>query len=146
MYQRILVPVDGSKTACRGLREAIQLAQITKGRIRLVHVDDELQVDPRDDLDLQALDDEFSGVEPGAKLLSQCLHEVELSGVTGDVVLRKGIAGVVYQEIALEAKDWCADIIVLGTHARSGLPRFAFGSNGDEILHCSNVPVLQVKL
>src|SRR4051794_34680829 len=42
MYQRILVPVDGSPTSRRGLEEAIHLAQLTKGRLRLIHVVDEL--------------------------------------------------------------------------------------------------------
>ncbi|MES2531248.1 MAG: universal stress protein, partial [Pseudomonadota bacterium] len=42
MYQRILVPVDGSTTATRGLQEAIRLAALTGGRIRLLHVVDEL--------------------------------------------------------------------------------------------------------
>ena len=42
MYQRILVPVDGSPTSDRGLQEAIRLAQLTHGELRLIHVIDEL--------------------------------------------------------------------------------------------------------
>ena len=42
MYQRILVPVDGSATAERGLAEAMQLCKLTGGRLRLIHVVDEL--------------------------------------------------------------------------------------------------------
>lgn len=42
MYQRILVPIDGSPTAQRGLVEAIRLAKLTQGRLRLIHVIDEL--------------------------------------------------------------------------------------------------------
>ena len=38
MYQRILVPVDGSETAWRGLEEAIALATTLKSAIRLIHV------------------------------------------------------------------------------------------------------------
>jgi nucleotide-binding universal stress UspA family protein len=38
MYQRILVPVDGSATTMRGLAEAITLAQTLKARIGLIHV------------------------------------------------------------------------------------------------------------
>ncbi|SCK27973.1 Universal stress protein family protein [Variovorax sp. HW608] len=37
MYQRILVPVDGSPVSQHGLEEAIRLAQLTHGRLRLVH-------------------------------------------------------------------------------------------------------------
>ena len=42
MYQRILVPIDGSPTSDRGLDEAIALARITGGSIRLVNILDEL--------------------------------------------------------------------------------------------------------
>ena len=42
MYERILVPFDGSATAARGLAEAIELGQLTHARLRLIHVVDEL--------------------------------------------------------------------------------------------------------
>jgi len=42
MYQRILVPIDGSATAARGLAEAIALGRLTGARLQLVHVIDEL--------------------------------------------------------------------------------------------------------
>lgn len=42
MYDRILVPTDGSPTSEQGLTEAIAIARLTGGRIRLLHVLDEL--------------------------------------------------------------------------------------------------------
>ena len=42
MYRNILVPVDGSPTSLRGLREAIQIARLSGGRIKLLHVVDEV--------------------------------------------------------------------------------------------------------
>ena len=42
MYQRILVPIDGSPTSDQGLDEAIALARLTGGSIRLLNVLDEL--------------------------------------------------------------------------------------------------------
>ena len=44
MYDKILVPTDGSDTAAVGLAEAIKLARSQHGRIRLVHVVNELVV------------------------------------------------------------------------------------------------------
>ena len=38
MYQHILVPVDGSPPSDGGLEEAIKLARVTGGRVRLLHV------------------------------------------------------------------------------------------------------------
>ena len=42
MYQKILVPVDGSPTSQRGLDEAIALGKATGARLRLIHVVDEM--------------------------------------------------------------------------------------------------------
>ena len=42
MYQRILIPIDGSPTSERGLDEAIRLGRLTGARVRLIHVVDEL--------------------------------------------------------------------------------------------------------
>ena len=42
MYQRILVPVDGSPTSNAGLAEAIKLAKLTDARVRVLHVVDEM--------------------------------------------------------------------------------------------------------
>jgi len=41
MYQRILVPVDGSPTSQRGLAEAISVARLTGAAVRVMHVVDE---------------------------------------------------------------------------------------------------------
>lgn len=45
MYQRILVPVDSSPSSNRGLEEAIRVAELTDGRLRLIHVVDELSME-----------------------------------------------------------------------------------------------------
>ncbi len=42
IYQRILVPLDGSETSQLGLQEAIRVAQTTQGELRLFHVIDDL--------------------------------------------------------------------------------------------------------
>ena len=42
MYQRILVPIDGSAASEQGLNEAIRIAKAVHARLRLIHVVDEL--------------------------------------------------------------------------------------------------------
>ena len=42
MYQRILVPIDGSTPSIQGLDEAIKVAKLTGARLRLIHVVDAL--------------------------------------------------------------------------------------------------------
>lgn len=44
-----------------------------------------------------------------------------------------------------QAKDWPADLIVLGTHGRRGLTRLVMGSDAERVLRRSPVPVLMVR-
>ena len=45
MYQKILVPIDGSETSMRGLNEAIKLAKSQGSRLRLFHAVNEFVLD-----------------------------------------------------------------------------------------------------
>jgi len=44
-----------------------------------------------------------------------------------------------------QAKQWPADLIVMGTHGRRGLVRVAMGSDAEEVVRESPVPVLLVR-
>jgi nucleotide-binding universal stress UspA family protein len=44
-----------------------------------------------------------------------------------------------------QAKQWPADLIVLGTHGRRGLSRLAMGSDAELVVRQSSVPVLMVR-
>ena len=68
MYQRILVPFDGSPTSTRGLDEAIALARLTGARLRLLHLVDDLVY--------------ASGFETGAIYLSDVLPVMRQAGRT----------------------------------------------------------------
>ena len=50
-----------------------------------------------------------------------------------------------WQEIAAQASDWKADLIVVGTHGRRGLKRLVMGSDAELVLRHSPVPVLMVR-
>ena len=47
--------------------------------------------------------------------------------------------------IVADAKKWKADLIVLGTHGRRGIRRLVMGSDAEEIVRTSPVPVLLVR-
>jgi nucleotide-binding universal stress UspA family protein len=51
----------------------------------------------------------------------------------------------VADEIVKQAKEWLADLIVMGTHGRRGLERLAMGSDAELVLRLSPVPVLLVR-
>jgi len=146
MYQRILVPVDGSATSRRGLQEAIELAKAMKARLRLVHVVDELP---------PALGDPSYGVVSGditralkaggQAVLQDTQADMAGTGVPYDTMLLETFGGRVSDQVIRHADEWRPDLIVIGTHGRRGVGRALLGSDAEQILRMSTVPVLMVR-
>ena len=146
MYQRILVPVDGSSTSKRGLDEAIRIAKSTQGRLRLVHVIDELSFALAMDAYSGHAGD-WLGVlrENGAEILATAKATAQAAGVEAETVLHDNFSSKVHERVAAEAAQWPADLIVLGTHGRRGVGRLVMGSSAEYIVRYAAVPVLLVR-
>ena len=146
MYQRILVPIDGSPTAEQGLTEAIRLGTLTHARLRLIHIVDELSF---------ALAIDAYGVyagellellqKNGAEVLENGAARVRTAGLDVETTLYANLDRTVPQCILEEARDWRADLIVLGTHGRRGVRRLMLGSSAENVLRSAPVPVLLVR-
>jgi nucleotide-binding universal stress UspA family protein len=144
MYKKILVPVDGSETSRRGLDEAIQLARDNSAKIRLVHVVNTAVVaveypggSPMDDV--SNVRDNSEAVMKGAADI------VSRSGLTAETVILGTPINNTGELIVHQATEWPADIIVMGTHGRRGVPRVVLGSNAEYVLRHTSVPVLLVR-
>lgn len=146
MYSRILVPIDGSKTSNRGLAEAIRLAQLTGGRLRLVHVADVLSFTGYAGLGFSATPDVWGMLkEAGEGILNAGRATVQAAGLEVETQLREGLAERVCDGVIDEARKWRADLMVLGTHGRRGVGRLLLGSDAEQIVRSSPVPVLLVR-
>lgn len=146
MYQRILVPFDGSPTSDRGLEEAIQLALLTNGELRLVHmVDDLLYVTGFESYSVYASDILPLMRDAGEKILQAGKARVVKAGVRVDTVLLERIAPRLSDLVADQAEAWGADLIVIGTHGRRGVGRLLLGSDAEQIVRTARVPVLLVR-
>ncbi|HEX7439916.1 MAG TPA: universal stress protein [Caldimonas sp.] len=143
MYQRILVPVDGSATADLGLDEAIRLAKLTGARLRLVHVVDGVTF--ATGLELATGDILGLLVDAGAQILTAARARVEASGVAVDTFLPEAGSGRACDVVIAQAKLWNADLIVIGTHGRRGVGRLFIGSDAEQIVRTAPVPVLLVR-
>lgn len=147
MYKRILIPVDGSETANKALMTALQLARETGGRVRLVHVVEELAY-----LSGYAQFGGYSGElitairETGTKLLNDAMVMAQAAGVEADNLLLDNFGGRLAEVVADAAKQWNADLIVVGTHGRRGVGRALLGSGAEQIIRLAPVPVLVVRL
>lgn len=146
MYQRILVPLDGSPTSDAGLAEAIKLAKLTDAQLRLLHVVDEMPF---------VMSGEGAGAmagnvlallrESGEKILAKARTQVADSGIAVDTVLFDGLGGGLCERVRQQIEDWHADLIVLGTHGRRGFRRFLLGSDAEQVLRTATVPVLLLR-
>jgi nucleotide-binding universal stress UspA family protein len=146
MYQRILVPLDGSSTSARGLDEAIRVAKLTHGRIRLFHVIDDLSFALALGNEPRRADDLVKRLRAeGSRILDAAQATVQAAGVDVDIRLDDNFPGSVHDKVVTEATDWGADLIVLGTHGRRGAARLVLGSGAERILRHSPVPVLLVR-
>ena len=146
MYQRILVPIDGSPTSDRGLDEAIALARITGGSIRLVNILDDLVF--------------TTGFETGAtytrtvlpalrqhseRILAAGRQRVTAASVAVDALTIECFARRPCDVIVEAAVQWPADVIVIGTHGRRGVNRMMLGSDAEQVVRMAPVPVLLVR-
>ncbi len=143
MYRNILVPVDGSPTSNAGLDEAIALAKALGARLRLLHLVDEMP--------LAFSADGFGGMtvdmlgmlrEAGQQLLGQSLAHVQAAGIEVDSVLVESLNGRLFEHVNNQARDWPADLIVIGTHGRRGVGRMLLGSDAEQVVRHATVPVL----
>jgi nucleotide-binding universal stress UspA family protein len=146
MYQRILVPVDGSPTSTRGLQEAVRLAKLTQGRLRLLHVVDDLSFALAMDAYAGYSGDWMQALRDGGKqVLDDAKAIVAAAGLEAETVLYDSVEGRVHELTVAEAAKWPADLIVIGTHGRRGIGRLVLGSSAEYVLRLSPVPVLLVR-
>jgi nucleotide-binding universal stress UspA family protein len=143
MYKRILVPVDGSDTSAKALSNAIDLARVSGGQIDLVHCVDELAY-------LGAYD--YVGAvinlvrENGAKVLSEAADTCRAAGVDAVSTFIDEPGQRLGASIAKQAREWKADLIVVGTHGRRGVDRLVMGSGAEQIIRMApGLPVLVIR-
>jgi len=145
VYKRILVPVDGSRPAALGLREALRLADRRGSRLRLLHVLDMVRVlgtlmRARNSRELVAgLERKGERVLRAARALA-AKHGVKAEPATVTTPDERAALAILD-----EARRWRADLIVMGTHGRRGLSRALLGSDAEAVLRESTVPVLLVR-
>lgn len=143
MYQRILVPVDGSSTSKQGLDEAVKLAKLSGASLLIVHVAKELTFAGG----YETYADDVIGMlrEAGEQILSEAKAVASAGGVQGDTVLLETIGGRLCDIVGEQTKLWRADLIVIGTHGRRGIGRILIGSDAEQIVRTASVPVLLVR-
>ena len=146
MYQRILVPIDGSTTSNQGLDEAIKLAKLTGASLRVIHVVDALTFATGSELYGGFASDVIPQMrEAGEQIVEKARTRVKEQGVKVDSLLFDSLSTRVSVIVVDQAKAWDADLIVIGTHGRRGVNRLMLGSDAEQIVRMAPVPVLLVR-
>jgi nucleotide-binding universal stress UspA family protein len=145
-YRKILVPVDGSATANAGLREAIAMAKGQGASLQLVHVVDYHYLAMAGLEAGSYLDDMMRDlVDSGRRILQRAQAQAEKAGVKAATVLLQAPAGPAADAIVRQARKGKADLIVIGTHGRRGVRRLVMGSDAEQVVRNSPVPVMLVR-
>jgi universal stress protein A len=148
LWRTILVPHDFSSSANLAAAIARDEARRHGGRLLLLHVVD-LPLDLGPDTTLIVARDTdapislrhyaMAGAEEHLRDIAERLGK---DGVTADVFVR---VGKPVEEITRFAAEHAADIIVMGTHGRTGIRHLLAGSVAEQIVRTSHVPVLTIR-
>jgi nucleotide-binding universal stress UspA family protein len=146
MYQRILVPIDGSATAEKGLDQAIATARLTGGSIRIVHVVDELCFPLGYQTGATYMDNVLPALRQGSeRILAAGRERAAAAAVPVETFSLECFARRTSDVIIEQATEWPAELIVIGTHGRRGVSRLMLGSDAEQVLRMAPVPVLLVR-
>jgi nucleotide-binding universal stress UspA family protein len=149
MYQKIMVPLDGSKLAECVLPHVEKLAtSCGTERVILVSVTERIRgyrviEDYAQSSGERLLPEAVGKKEKQAqRYLGKIAKTLEAKGIK---VLTEVLLGNPAEEIALYATNEGCDLIIMASHGRSGPSRWAYGSVADKVFRASCVPILMVR-
>jgi nucleotide-binding universal stress UspA family protein len=135
--EKILVAVDGSDFSELAVDQAISLGAICNSQIVVVSVVD---LYPEQMAVAPALVEKMS--EEVARHLEQARKKIEKAQIACETVVHMG--GRPHEFIVQEAKDRGIDLIVLGTHGRTGIKKVLLGSVAQNVIGSAPCPVMVV--
>jgi len=142
MYERILVPTDGSAGVERAIEHAIDLAATHGATIHAVYV---VNTASYGGIPMETSWDGIRDVlsEEGQSALDRVRTLAENAGVDVEAAVLDGSPS---RQIVSYAEDADCDLIVMGTHGRGGLDRLLLGSVAERVVRSSEIPVLTVRV
>lgn len=139
MYDRILLPTDGSRGNDRAVKQAIGLAAQSDAQLHVLFVVEDIPYAP------EMMDGQVEARlrEIGEEAISDIRQRADDAGVAVETALEDGTP---HQSILDYAKEAEMDLIVMGTHGRSGLDRYLLGSVTERVVRGADTPVLTVRV
>ena len=154
MYKNILVAIDDSELSREAFEQALSLAKTFEANLHLLHVLSPLQVEYQDTASLafsgvyypdtfyEVIKERWEDLETtGLDFLKSLYQQATQAGVTTEFTQQ---IGQIDQAIVDFAKTQHPDLLVVGSHGRTGLNEFFLGSISNYVSHHVPCPVLLV--
>ena len=141
MYDRILVPTDGSTAGEHALEHAIDLARTHEATIQVLYV---VTVSGYGGIPIETA---WEGVSDALYAEGHDAVERAESIVPADVDVETHVLeGSPSRTIVDQATPDSCDLIVMGTHGRNGIDRLLLGSVTERVVRRADIPVLAVRI
>ncbi|EMA56160.1 universal stress protein [Halococcus thailandensis] len=139
MFDRILLPTDGSEAVQPAIEQALALAETYDASLYVLHVVETAGIPAR-----VAKDELFDALESEGREAIENIHKqasrADIPHVEGSIA-----NGTPYRAILKRADEHDVDLIVMGTHGRTGVERQLLGSTTERVMRRADAPVLTVQ-
>jgi len=149
MYSRILVAIDSSATAQKALEEAIRMAVALGAGLCIAHAIDAAALVQHGMglgtyIDIEKVKGEMR--DAGNRLLDQAVGKATVAGCRAErLLIESENDRRVAEMIADGARDWRADLVVVGAHGRHGFERMLVGSVAENLVRIAATALLLVR-
>lgn len=137
MYDEILLPTDGSEAAEAALDHAVRLARAFDASVHVLSVVEPI---PAVEMDAALVHERLS--ESAQLAVDRACERLDAAGVPHESSVRDGSA---HRAILAAAEEAAADLIVMGTHGRTGVGRVLLGSVTERVVRSADAPVMTVR-
>ncbi|QMT59485.1 MULTISPECIES: universal stress protein [unclassified Legionella] len=146
MYKNIIVAIDDSDTSMQAFEEAIKLSKVHQAKLRIVHIANEFYAPyVGTGVDYEKLEASFK--EYGQQFLDKMktIARKKHAECEAQLIEMNPSEEKVPEKIIEAAKDWSADLIVIGTHGRRGYQHLLLGSVAEGVIRNAPIPILLIR-
>lgn len=142
MFQRILIPIDGSQLSLKAAKQGVYIARKLESKVVFLYV-----------IDVRTIQtSSLTGVDSGIlrttlrnaaeRYLNEAAKLAEEENITFQNRIREGLPA---EDILKEIEEEKIDLVIMGSKGMSGAHRVIIGSTAEEVVRWSPCPVLIVK-
>ena len=142
-----MVAIDWSEQSERAVQAARELARLSGGEIRLLHVHQVERIAPHGTGPLAVTEGAAASAaqQEAVDRVADASKQMTEAGMAATGEVRVSLSGRVAAEIVAAADAWGADTIVIGSRGLTNLAGILLGSTTDKVLHLATHPVVVVR-